>query len=394
MKPKQIYCDEAGFTGANLLDANQPYFTFASTDIEEGVARELVAKAVDIFSLQSFQKPNEELKGAELANDTEGKKALEWIFNECRENFFVSIHDKLFAIAGKFFDLTFEPIISSFNQFLFKVNFHRFVVTTIYLGLKTKNQTMLEAVRDFHTIFQPRNILDGTALKTTIDKGSLDPTSAVENILYLWQLNEKKILAEYETLSDKSEGINKWTLELSLTSLHTALNYWAGKHKIMTPVCDDSTPLSDLRSVVDNSLVGAYQLDEDFLPVFNRATINPVVFGKSHENAGIQIADLIASAFYYAANNRGEPFAENLITTHLKQISENNIVPDLDHFNPQNEQPVRNYLMLLAIVENSKQGGLNLTPDFMRLLVRIQTAKLPNELLNLGSHQSSSREIP
>ncbi len=148
--------------------------------------------------------------------------------------------------------------------------------------------------------------------------------------IYLWQLNEEKILAEYETLSDKSEGINKWTLELSLTSLHTALNYWAGKHKIITPVCDDSTPLSDLRSVMEDSLVGAYQLDEDYLPVFNGATFNPVVFGKSHENAGIQVADLIASAFYYAANNRGELFAENLITNHLKQISENNIVPDLD----------------------------------------------------------------
>jgi hypothetical protein len=113
MKPKQIHCDEAGFTGANLLDPKQPYFTFASTDIEEGVARELVARAIDMFSLQSFQKANGELKGAELAKETNGREALEWMFDKCRENFLVSIHDKLFAIAGKFFDLTFEPIVSS-----------------------------------------------------------------------------------------------------------------------------------------------------------------------------------------------------------------------------------------------------------------------------------------
>lgn len=394
MKAKKIYCDESGFTGANLLDGNQPYFTFASTDIEEDVARELVAKAIDTFSLQSFQKANGELKGAELAKETNGREALEWIFNECRDNFLVIVHEKLFAIAAKFFDLTFEPLISAYNQFLFKANFHRFVVTAIYLGLITKNQTMLEAVRDFHTIFQPKNIIDGAALKTTIDKGYLDPASAVESILYLWQLNEEKILAEYDKLRDKSEGINKWTLELSLTSLHTALNYWGGKHKVITPVCDESTPLSDLRSVMEDGMVGTYQLGEDYLPVFSGAIINPVVFGKSHEHAGIQIADLIASAFYYASNNRGELFAENLITNHLKQISEHNIIPDADDFNPHNEQAVRNHLMLLAIVENSKQGGLNLTPEFMRLLVRIQIVDLPDELLHLGSHQSPNSEIP
>jgi hypothetical protein len=177
--------------------------------------------------------------------------------------------------------------------------------------------------------------------------------------------------------------INKWTLELSLTSLHTALNHWGEKHKLITPVCDESKPLSELKDIIDN-LGGRYKLDEEYLPVFNGATINPVEFGKSHENASIQIADLIASAFYHAANNRGEDFAERMITNHLQQISQNNIIPDMDDFNPQNEQAVRNFLMLVAIVENSKQGGLNLTPDFMQLLARIQIAKLPENLLSLG----------
>ncbi|HEV7891780.1 MAG TPA: DUF3800 domain-containing protein [Pyrinomonadaceae bacterium] len=383
MKSKKIYCDEAGFTGANMLDAAQPHFTFASTDIEEERARELVDEAVVKFNLRRFQKGNGELKGADLARKPKGRQALEWLFGECRDNFLVTIHDKLFAIAGKFFDLTFEPLISNYGQFFFRTNFHRFVVTAIYIGLKTQDRLMTEAVSDFHSIFQPRNRVDGSALKTTIDKISANPASALENILHLWQLNEAKILAEYDDLSDKSDMINKWTLELSLTSLHIALNHWGAKHEVITPVCDDSKPLSELKDVVD-SLGGRYKLDADYMPVFSGATINPVEFGKSHENASIQIADLVASAFNYAANNRVEPFSQRLIESHLGQISEGNVVPDMDDIDPRKEQAVRNYLTLLAIVENSKHGGLTITPEFFFFLARIQAVRLPDELLNLG----------
>ena len=32
--PATIYCDEAGFTGNNLLDTQQPYFSYASVAID------------------------------------------------------------------------------------------------------------------------------------------------------------------------------------------------------------------------------------------------------------------------------------------------------------------------------------------------------------------------
>ena len=380
MKGKNIYCDEAGFTGANLLDVNQPYFTFATTDIDEDAARELLTEAVAKFNLQSFRAPNGELKGAVLAKETEGQKALEWIFEQSRDNLYVTIHDKLFATAGKFFDLTFEPLLSAYKPFFFTRNFHRFAVTAIYLGLKVKNQKMLEAVRDFHTIFQPKNLVDGAALQATIESGVLDPSSAVESILYLWKLNEKQILAEYDKVSDKSVGINKWTLELSLTSLHTSLDYWARKHTVMTPVCDDSAPLWELQSLVGEKVVGTSIEGEDGIRVFNGATVNPIVFRKSHESAGIQIADFAASAFYYAFNNRAEPFADNLINNSLSQINPGSVMPVMEHFDPENEQAMRNHITLIALVENSERGGLSLTPHLMEVLDLVHTVPLPDDL--------------
>lgn len=384
---KKIYCDEAGFTGANLFDANQPIFTFASTDIEENRAKELLDETIPRFRIQNLVKGNGELKGGELAQRPRGQEALKWLFGECKNNFYVTTHNKLFAIAAKFFDITFEPLIADYNTFFFRTKFHRFVVTAIYLELLTKNQMMLDAVQNFHTVFQARSTVDGSVIKTTVDKMTLSNPSAVENILLLWRLNERKILAEYDRLSDKSEKINKWTLELSMTSLNTALNYWGTKHKQITPVCDDSTPLSELQDVI-NILGGQYNFDESYMPTFNGATVNPVEFGKSHENPSIQIADLVASAFNYAVNNLKSDFTKTLFENFSEQISEDNIIPDTEDFNLKNEQAVKNYLMLLAIIKNSKEnGGLILSPEFMGFLHQLQSSDLPNELQNLGVNE-------
>ncbi len=381
---RKIYCDEAGFTGGNLLDANQPTFTFASTDIDESRARELIDEAIARFRLQNLVKGNGELKGNELAQRPRGQESLEWLFNECRDNFFVAIHDKLFAAAAKFFDITFEPLIAEHKIFFLRTGFHRFVVSAIYAGLIAKNQLMLDAVQNFHTIFQAKNAVDGNLVKMAVDNLIPDaPPSPIEDILRLWQLNEKEILAEYDGQSDKSEKINKWTLELSLTSLNSMLNYWGTKHKNLLPVCDDSTPLTELQDVI-NILAGRYDFDENYLPIFNGAIVNPVIFGKSHENPSIQIADLVASAFNYAANNLESDFSKKLFGNFSAQISENNIIPDMDDFSIKNEQSVRNYLMLLAILKNSKENdGLILSPDFTQFLYHLQTSELPDNLREL-----------
>ncbi|HEX8396255.1 MAG TPA: DUF3800 domain-containing protein [Pyrinomonadaceae bacterium] len=379
---QKIYCDEAGFTGSNLLDATQPHFIFASTDIAEDRAQNLLDQAVKKFRIERLRKGNGELKGAELAQHHQGQQALDWLFNKCRKNLYVIINNKQFAVAARFFDITFEPLIASHNTFFFRTNFHRFVSIMIYAGLITGDQLMIDAIKNFHTIFQPRNILDVTALKSSIDRMALDRTSTLQNILHFWQLNEAKVLAEYNRLGDKSDKMHKWLLELSDTGLHISLNFWGTKHKDITPFCDDSKPLSELKPIVGD-IIGKFGDGVSF-PFTNQAKVRPIEFGKSHENPGLQIADLAASSFNYAANNRGKAFSEKLINDYADCISEHNLLPDLDEISPANEQAVRNYLMLLLLVDKSKNGGLVLTPDLMLLLHHIQSAELPEEFLKIG----------
>ena len=66
-----VYCDEAGFTGNNLLDEHQPAFAYASVAIEESEADKVVRR---IRADSRLQEP--ELKGARLAKSTRGRAAI------------------------------------------------------------------------------------------------------------------------------------------------------------------------------------------------------------------------------------------------------------------------------------------------------------------------------
>jgi hypothetical protein len=46
-----IFCDESGFTGQDLLNPDQPYFSYSSVLIDPEEAQQLVAQATADFRL-------------------------------------------------------------------------------------------------------------------------------------------------------------------------------------------------------------------------------------------------------------------------------------------------------------------------------------------------------
>ena len=59
--PQTIYCDEAGFTGNNMLDTEQPIFTYASVAMDQTEAKDLIMRIRQRHHIKA-----EELKGAQL----------------------------------------------------------------------------------------------------------------------------------------------------------------------------------------------------------------------------------------------------------------------------------------------------------------------------------------
>src|SRR5437879_2589559 len=101
-----IYCDEAGFTGNNLADDGNPYFTFASVALEPSGAAALIDEAKAEFRLQG------EVKGANLTKHPAGRNA-----------------------AGKLFEYIFEPALSENNYLFYSIGFHRFIANLLHAEL-------------------------------------------------------------------------------------------------------------------------------------------------------------------------------------------------------------------------------------------------------------------
>ncbi|MDA8328693.1 MAG: DUF3800 domain-containing protein [Betaproteobacteria bacterium] len=51
--PQKIYFDEAGFTGNNLLDSHQKYFSYGSVATNDKEAREFVSALIKKYNIQN-----------------------------------------------------------------------------------------------------------------------------------------------------------------------------------------------------------------------------------------------------------------------------------------------------------------------------------------------------
>ena len=63
-KPKNIYFDEAGFAGNNLLDSQQPYFVFGSVAIDNSDADILLKQAIANSSYKLLMKSKEPISSS------------------------------------------------------------------------------------------------------------------------------------------------------------------------------------------------------------------------------------------------------------------------------------------------------------------------------------------
>lgn len=126
--PQKIYFDESGFTGNNLLHPNQKHFAYGSIATDDTEAKEFVTGLIKKYGIQ-----NGELKGRQLVKFNKGRKAIDEIFEHFEGRIKISISDKKFALACKFFEYIFEPCISDINSLFYGIGFHKFIANILYV---------------------------------------------------------------------------------------------------------------------------------------------------------------------------------------------------------------------------------------------------------------------
>jgi hypothetical protein len=347
-----IFCDEAGFTGNKLLDAEQEIFSYVAVAIEPEAAKDMVARLRRDFRLQS-----PELKGSALIGRPQGRRVVARILKECSGQYHAVFHLKPYALASKFFEYIFEPAVSDFNSFLYSIDFHRVISTVLFVYFRASDRSAEAVLEDFVT-FAHRG--DVSALERIFPSGIAanykdDFLSAIGTFALLHQDTIK-----HEVLSFREAGVPNWLLDLTGTSLFGLLAAWGEKARQLSVTCDESKPLRKDMTLFDTMLNRKDKLYVEFQGKKHAFSFNlkhPIVLADSKLTPGLQIADVLASAtsHVWKSSYRGQLDDElrRWQSVILEHCIDDCIWPDLRDADLSNPKCFANTMILQELIDRS-----------------------------------------
>ena len=299
---RTVYFDEAGFTGPNLTDESQPYFTYCGFQIEDDELEEAETFIDKINTDHNIQ--GNELKGSKLCNSTNGQKLIKLVFDKYKSRSKLILHEKKYALAGKFYEYIFEPILAKNSLFFYNIGFHLFITNNLYIYYKSQGKNAELIYDEIQKYFKSEGHPE---LFKGIDIDSKD--LVLQNIKEFAQINSHKCKEEFEDYDN-----SKWILDLSVTSLVSILRILADENNIPNKViCDESKPIYADRDIFEHFIGDERDVYTELMGSKTRLTFNmkeSLHFGSSHDLIGLQLADLFASTLNFALKNKEHEFSK------------------------------------------------------------------------------------
>ncbi len=353
-----IYFDETGFTGNNLLDEQQPVFVYSSVAIDEVEASRIHTEARSLFGIRGS-----EIKGKSLLRRPSGREAISWVLDNCAEHVRIVYADKRFALAGKFYEYVFEPVLAANSAGFYQLEFHKFVAMLIYGSGHNcnKDKVLLDAfgramasmeIAHLHEILDPQ-----------IESQFSEP---MQYIVRFTRCHLDAVAESFGNLQDIG-AMGSWILELSATSLHMLLASWGEDFDALEVCCDMSKPIEAASDVFSGFVGRKDKLHFDFgdgssFPItYNLA--EPIGLVDSKQVPGVQIADVIASCVSFCFRFPDEAISAIWLEK-LDHGFVRPIVPDWQQLDFEHEKPFVNWIVLCELVRRSELG-LSLLGDFV-----------------------------
>ena len=356
-KPQTIYLDESGFTGDNLSDIGQPFFTYASVALAESSASALCVEMTSRFRIGGA-----ELKGSSLVKSKKGRDAVSWLLEKVQGNSLVIVCDKRYALAGKFFEYVFEPVLARQSSLFYAIGFHEFVAAVLYFAPQMQEADADGMLRNFESLMRTLDNRYLDAILSVLD--NVDIASWLGQILVFAQCHRERIAAEINQLRGlRNEP--RWYLELSASAVNYLLASWGERFRSLKVYCDESKPLqANLSS--DTALFAQFigREDKAYIPFGKAGTpsfiynlSDPIRLVNSKDSPGVQIADVIASSATYALRNRDDAAAKDWLDFMISQgIIAKAMIPVPELLDLEQKEPFTNAAVLLELVDRSIRG--------------------------------------
>ncbi|NJM06791.1 DUF3800 domain-containing protein [Candidatus Gracilibacteria bacterium] len=335
-----------------LFSAEQPYFVYSSVATNNTDASIAVR---DVIATYKLQMP--ELKGGKLTKSNRGKDAARFILNKFAKDTSTIFADKSYAVACKFFEYVFEPVLSSHSTWFYNINFHRFISNSLYVHYLAKDQMARQLLIDFEDSMRRKDFSKIEQIyHLTSSNNKASPF--MRDITTFCVCHKDRIRDELDTLWS-IDHLGGWSLELSMTSLHSLLGGWSGRFDSMEVACDDSKPLSTQINMLDSMIgrddrITIEMAGRKQVVVYNLTA--PVRLVSSKDNPAIQIADVFASSIAYALKHQEEDFSKDVLRICEESIDENSVYPGAEHADLFSESGYINGNLLQLLIRRTLRG--------------------------------------
>ena len=284
-----------------------------------------------------------------------GREAASWILENCKPDIRIVYADKRFALAGKFYEYVFEPVLAKNSAGFYAIGLHKFVAMIIYATSKDFQDDMLVLEAFGNTMAS----LDMGHLEQILDPERDRRLSDPMQYIVRFTRCHLDTIAESIAVLQSNDEVGSWILELSTTSLHLLLGSWGAGFERIQVYCDMSKPILAGRDVFSVFVGRKDKRYIDFgdgseVPItYNLA--GPIQLVDSRCVPGVQIADVISSCVLSAFRNPDKEISRKWLNS-LKASFVRLIVPDWPQVDLRRQGPFVNRLVLEELVRRSEKG--------------------------------------
>lgn len=346
----EIFCDESGYTGPDLLHDRQPHFAYAGVALSPGEARDIIARI-----RRDYLIADPELKATELMTSEPGRKALLDVLKAVEGRFVFVIFHKALGLCAKVFEYLYEPVFLNGTRLFYDRNLHRFVAMYGFMARGAGDPFTIEALRQFQAFMRSRDVADAPLLFSDAARSDESPFSAVTH----FSRGFRDVILNDLRADPK---VKDPALDLGASGLWSILTKFGEQGRALAVTCDNS----DLTRAVAARLSGG---PEDLGLRRARSLLNnpdiseydlarPIVFADSKANPGLQIADLIAGVATATVNRRLPRALFEKVADLLDPACHHahSVMPDPTWVDTSERDPMVNWLILMELARRADEG--------------------------------------
>lgn len=311
-----IYVDEAGNTGQDLLNVDQPIFVLAS----HNYAHEEIRKLRDIFEMKG------ELHFKNIKDSAIGRKNLLEFINHpliSEERINVVIADKFNVACGHIVDRLMEPVYFDENIDIYSGKQNMALNSFLHVfGLKNWDRGLFEEFVSSFIQMARIKTPESIELFYQVARRLYDAPNTKERKLLV------TVLKSQEQIDEILSYIDKFALDVTLSSFLTLCHLWFVKSKVQLTVFHDNSKQLEFYEFLLEKLIDVTK-DVQIVQMGTQEVTLPYQVKKlklvdSKDFLGVQIADLIGSTLSFNYNNKNskqQPFVEQIQNSKLFNLS-------------------------------------------------------------------------